>query len=32
MAKTMLEYEGFDLMLANCVFGPAPLGFLRHVV
>lgn len=24
MAKTMLEYEGFDLMLANCVFGQAP--------
>ena len=24
MAKTMLEYEGFDLMLANSVFGQAP--------
>jgi acyl-CoA synthetase (NDP forming) len=24
MAKTMLEYEDFDLMLANCVFGQHP--------
>jgi acyl-CoA synthetase (NDP forming) len=24
MTKTMLEYEGFDLMLANCVFGQHP--------
>jgi acetate---CoA ligase (ADP-forming) len=24
MGKTMLEYEGFDLMLANCVFGQHP--------
>jgi acyl-CoA synthetase (NDP forming) len=24
MAKTMLEYEGFDLMLGNCVFGQHP--------
>ncbi len=24
MARTMLEYEGFDLMLANCVFGQHP--------
>ncbi len=24
MAKTMIQYEGFDLMLANCVFGQHP--------
>jgi acyl-CoA synthetase (NDP forming) len=27
MARTMLEYEGFDLMLANCVFGQHPWSF-----
>ena len=27
MGKTMLEYEGFDLMLANCVFGQHPWSF-----
>ncbi|HWR69576.1 MAG TPA: hypothetical protein VN415_00755, partial [Dehalococcoidia bacterium] len=27
MGKTMLEYEGFDLMLANCVFGQHPWAF-----
>jgi len=27
MAQTMLEYEGFDLMLANCVFGQHPWSF-----
>ena len=27
MAKTMLGYEGFDLMLANCVFGQHPWAF-----
>ena len=24
MAKTMIQYEGFDMMLANCVFGQHP--------
>jgi acyl-CoA synthetase (NDP forming) len=27
MGKAMLEYEGFDLMLANCVFGQHPWDF-----
>jgi acyl-CoA synthetase (NDP forming) len=27
MGKTMLDYEGFDLMLANCVFGQHPWSF-----
>jgi acyl-CoA synthetase (NDP forming) len=27
MGKTMLGYEGFDLMLANCVFGQHPWDF-----
>lgn len=27
MGKTMLEYEGFDLILANCVFGQHPWDF-----
>jgi acyl-CoA synthetase (NDP forming) len=27
MGKTMLQHEGFDLMLANCVFGQHPWSF-----
>jgi acyl-CoA synthetase (NDP forming) len=27
MSRTMLDYEGFDLMLANCVFGQHPWSF-----